>query len=208
MAAPRGRGSRQGALLGVVGRLALLVGLGFAAGLTIGILTDEPTLLIDHLSGEGEAVSLVDEEPIPESGDAPAPSTSTPAPTPATEESLSLPLPTVAAGPDTASPSLVHREPTPRPEPVSAVAPVSKEASAWAIQVGAFTDESAARRLVEDLRSKDYPAALVPADASKRWRVRVQPVHDESRARELAERLKRNERLPTWVIPMETGSRS
>jgi len=73
----------------------------------------------------------------------------------------------------------------------------------WSIQVGAFSDEGAADRLAEGLRAR-YPVEVLPASGEGgRWRVRVQPIRGETRAREMAEALKRDERLPTWVTPME-----
>lgn len=58
MAGARGRGLRPGSIVRSVGRLVLLVGLGFGAGLVIGVLSEEPTLLAGHLRGESESVSL------------------------------------------------------------------------------------------------------------------------------------------------------
>ena len=78
----------------------------------------------------------------------------------------------------------------------------------WAIQVGAFSDEATARRLVKSLESKRYPVAVVPAnDSIQNWRVRVQPVRGEDKARAVASRLKGEEGLPTWLISMDPGSR-
>jgi hypothetical protein len=49
-----------------------------------------------------------------------------------------------------------------------------------------------------------FPVAVLPAGSEGgRWRVRVQPLRGEEQARKLAEELKRDERLPTWVTPME-----
>ena len=78
----------------------------------------------------------------------------------------------------------------------------------WAIQVGAFAEEEAARRLMKTLETKGYPVVLLPSDAaSARWRVRVQPLRGEEQARGLASRLKGEEGLPTWVMSLEAGSR-
>lgn len=78
----------------------------------------------------------------------------------------------------------------------------------WAIQVGAFADEAAAKRLAGGLRGR-YPVAVLPAsERGGRWRVRIQPIAGEEEARRVAGRLKQDERLPTWVTPMETGAGS
>jgi hypothetical protein len=45
MATSRGRGVHSGSVVGAVARLALLVGLGFSAGLVIGVVSEEPALL-------------------------------------------------------------------------------------------------------------------------------------------------------------------
>jgi len=60
MAAPRSRRAGPGLLLRAIGRLALLVSLGFAAGLVIGVALEEPKLLLGHLRGESETVRIVD----------------------------------------------------------------------------------------------------------------------------------------------------
>ncbi|MEZ4291513.1 MAG: SPOR domain-containing protein [Myxococcota bacterium] len=74
---------------------------------------------------------------------------------------------------------------------------------------GRLLDEAVARKLVDGLRGKGFPTELVPAEGRKeRWRVRVQPVAGEREARAMAERLKRDERLPTWVLPLEARSGS
>jgi len=84
---------------------------------------------------------------------------------------------------------------------------VARTARAWAIQVGAFSDEAAANRLAETLRDR-YPVEVLPAkNEGGRFRVRVQPLDGESRARSIADDLKREERLPTWVTPVSERSR-
>lgn len=96
--------------------------------------------------------------------------------------------------------------------PVVAAPPAVQIASSaqgrqWAIQVGAFSDQASASRLAEDLGEKGYPTELLAASGdSQRWRVRVQPVRGKASANEIAARLKRIERLPTWVLPMEGSS--
>jgi len=101
----------------------------------------------------------------------------------------------------------------PRDQPVSqrtavpAVPVAAPEAGSWAIQVGAFSDSRSASGLVARLQAKGYPVELIPAsEASTRWRVRVQPVESKTRAQDLAERLKREERLPTWLISLEADA--
>ncbi len=236
MAGARGRGGRAGGLARAVGRLVLLVGLGFGAGLVIGVVFEEPGLLVGHWRGEGESVPLAEgsldptglPEPSLDEGPAAAPEAAAEAsgegaPDPAvqarrlalqrTVESLDAEAaPPVAAAARTSGQtppealeavraSATATAPPVEPEPLAAAQ------DAWAIQVGAFSEEAAARRLESQLETKDYPVVVeASTSGTKSWRVRVQPVSGESRARELARRLKRDESLPTWLIRLETGS--
>jgi cell division septation protein DedD len=80
---------------------------------------------------------------------------------------------------------------------------------AFAIQVGAFSEERAARSLARGLDQKGYPAEILPsAGSARRWRVRVQPLLDQAAAQAMADRLKEEEGLPTWVLRMEAGQGS
>jgi cell division septation protein DedD len=197
MAVSRGRGLRPGGVVRALGRLSLLIGFGFAAGLTIGVLSEEPELLAGHLRGEGEAIVLAPTDgPIAESDAAAGKVLS--------EQIVEQVAAEREAVMET-RPEEVPRESL----PVVAAQPVTPRADSnqdrfWAIQVGAFADEASAARLADGLVAKGYPAELLPAGGeSKRWRVRVQPLSDEEKAKEIAIRLKRVERLPTWVIPVE-----
>jgi cell division septation protein DedD len=197
MAVSRGRGLRPGGVVRALGRLSLLIGFGFAAGLTIGVLSEEPELLAGHLRGEGEAIVLAPtEEPIAEPGAAAGQVLS--------EQGVEH----VAAERE----AVMETRPEEMPRdglPVVAARPVTPRADAnqdrfWAIQVGAFADEASAARLADGLVAKGYPTELLAAGGeSKRWRVRVQPLSDEEKAKEIASKLKRVERLPTWVLPVE-----
>ena len=69
MAAPGGAKIRPGGVLRAAGRLVLLVGLGFGVGLLIGVISEEPELLVGHLRGESESVSLAIAHPESETRD-------------------------------------------------------------------------------------------------------------------------------------------
>jgi cell division septation protein DedD len=197
MAVSRGRGLRPGGVVRALGRLSLLIGFGFAAGLTIGVLSEEPELLAGHLRGEGEAIVLAPTEgPIAESDAA------------AGKVLSEQVVEQVAAEREAVMET--RPEEVPRENlPVVAARPVTPRADSnqdrfWAIQVGAFADEASAARLADGLVAKGYPTELLAAGGeSKRWRVRVQPLSDEEKAKEIAIKLKRVEHLPTWVIPVE-----
>ena len=198
MSTSQGRGLRPGGVVRALGRLFLLIGLGFGAGLLIGVLTEEPELIAGHLRGEGEEIVLdaVVQEPAPAREILAEPESEVAAVDrndvmkPRADEIPTKALPKIAA---------------PAREPA---APSETEAGpAFAIQVGAFSDQKAATRLANTLLEKGYPTELLAASSeSQRWRVRVQPVQGESQAKEMASRLKRDERLPTWVLPMEGRS--
>jgi cell division septation protein DedD len=197
MTASRGRGLRPGGVVRALGRLSLLVGFGFVAGLLIGVLSEEPELLAGHLRGEGEVIVLTPGEV------AETPAGQAPSETEVEQENVERTV-------------VMETRPEEKPNPnlpvVGAEAPVrladSKENRPWAIQVGAFADEASAARLAEDLAAKGFPTELLTASGSaQRWRVRVQPLHGEVKAKETAVRLKQVERLPTWVLPMEGRAR-
>jgi len=203
-----------------VGRLVALVALGFGAGFLIGLVSEEPELLIGHLRGQSESVDLAEVETDPGSNTGPdAGSDAAPDAGPVPMAALRPARPPVeglveraeATAPPAASPPEVSAAAPSAPstppradEPAPAATPVRAPAPAWAIQVGAFADEKAARGLAEDLGRKGYPVEMIPSSSSGgRWRVRVQPVAGEKHARQMADRLKREERLPTWVLPVE-----
>jgi len=235
MATPRGRGLRPGGVVRALGRLILLVGVGFGAGLMIGVLSEEPELLANHLRGESESVALLpqgppgsdradadaeagaDSGPGAEPGDPPRDAVPSPARLPAAAMAeLARPREqepgsTSARGlPAVAAPRIAARPvAAPRVGPISPAAGSPPAKRQWAIQVGAFSDESAAAELADGLGAKGYPVELVPsAGRQSRFRVRVQPVPGEAEAKAMADRLKRDERLPTWVLPMEARSGS
>jgi cell division septation protein DedD len=232
VAAPRKRGPRLGGVLRAIGRLVLLIGFGFGVGLVVGLVWEEPALVYGHLRGEGETVPLVDSmSDSPSIIETPIALTNEPGAGPR-EESRAAQSRRVAPDAEAKTGRLAERKapgPTAElpdvaaPPPASAPVPpparpaaraASKPAASvgaeerWAIQVGAFSEEATARRLVKTLEAKSYPVAVLPSNgANQRWRVRVQPLRGEEHARGIANQLKREEGLPTWLIPMEAGSR-
>ena len=55
---------------------------------------------------------------------------------------------------------------------------------------------------VDTLRSKGFPVYVSPGTnpGDSRWRVRVGPLGTRAEAEATAERLKKNEKLPTWIL--------
>ncbi len=76
--------------------------------------------------------------------------------------------------------------PAPAPAPVKA-----GPASAWAVQLGAFSSRGKADQLVAELRERRYAAFVLEYRASGQvlYRVRVGPEQDRKRAEEIAARL-------------------
>lgn len=203
MSSVAGRGLRPGGVVRALGRLALLIVFGFGAGLLIGVLSEEPELLAGHLRGESEAVLLAPAPAMPKAVDSSSEGVRgehPPTREARVEDQSQQRLPQVAA------PAAMRASEVSTATPHTRETPVLRgdRSRAWAIQVGAFSNEGAAQRLSQALGAKGYPTQLLSASGdSGRWRVRVQPVQGEAKAREMAAKLKRVERLPTWVLPIE-----
>lgn len=137
---------------------------------------------------------------------------------PAPEEQILVPEPTQ---PDSAPAALPPPPPDSKPEPEAASrtrtatppAPAPEErradseppartpasptpvagapASAWAVQLGAFSSRSKAEQLVAELRERRYAAFVLEYRASGQvlYRVRVGPEQDRKRAEDIAARL-------------------
>jgi len=202
-------------------RLLVLVAIGFSVGLLFGVVAEEPELLAGHLRGESQSVAL---DVTPDRSERSADREDS-------SEAISMQDRPALGTRQTASadelPAVASPRSVPQASPSVAVAPaggsagratavsvsdsvmhVTRAPSGWSIQVGAFSQQAAATRLAEGLRAR-YPVEVLPASGKAgRWRVRVQPIRSEARARQMAERLKRDERLPTWVTPMEGRSGS
>jgi DedD protein len=117
---------------------------------------------------------------------------------PAPEEQILVPEP---AQPDSAP--AAQAPPAPAPEerrvaseppartPASPAPAAGAPASAWAVQLGAFSNRSKADQLVAELRNRRYAAFVLEYRASGQvlYRVRVGPEQDRKRAEEIAARL-------------------
>jgi DedD protein len=92
------------------------------------------------------------------------------------------------AEPPRAAPRSAPAKPTPAP---AAERTTPAAGSAWAVQLGAFSNRGKAEQLVAQLRERRYAAFMLEYRASGQvlYRVRVGPEQDRARAQEIAARL-------------------
>lgn len=176
--AERRRKRREGpGWFATLGGAAVLVVLGFGVGLVAGAAWDEPDLVIDHFSGRTTAVPVTGPRTPPRAEPiAPAPLGS--------NEVRPAPAP-----------------PAERPQ----VAAPSPRAGEYAIQVGAFGERESADRLTQELGKAGFPVYVVEeTGGSTRFKVRVGPLAERGEAQRLAARLKKEHRLPTWVLTRDS----
>jgi cell division septation protein DedD len=176
----------SGSWIATLGTLAALVLVGFSVGVIGGILWEEPRLVLAHLTGGTTEIAW----------------TADASPAVAVEEGDVEPAAVAAAE---AAPTEAPRKrvaPAAKLPPVAAAPP-----GRVAIQVGAFAESEAAESLVTTLRDRGYAAYVTPGARSgaARWRVRVGPLADRDEAERIAARLKREEKLPTWVLDEDGG---
>jgi cell division septation protein DedD len=223
------RTAGQGWLSTLLGVFVLVAG-GFALGLVVGVISEEPELVVGYVAGQTTEIewSAAGANGDPEAGASEA------APTPgdwpmaadgrpegsSTEASSDSParrLPSVAAPGNQRAASNAHPSasaqvaptaPTIAPSASSSSGAANRAApaaaddpsSSFAIQVGAFGDAKAAQGVAGRLRASGYPVQVVPPASDDRWRVRVGPIRSRVEADETAQRLKVDENLPTWVL--------
>lgn len=143
--------------------------------------------------------------PTPEKEAEPAAQNGLPLLPPAEVEALKKPLesPSVQAAtspepkPGTAPASKPDTPPPPPPAPVTSTPPPSKASGGhWAVQIGSFAKPENAKRLVDELRAKGYPAFSVTSGsgANMRYKVRVGPQDTRAQADKMADRLKHDGR--------------
>ncbi len=160
----------------LIGGGLLLSVVGFGLGILLGVVFEEPNLLVGHVAGDTEEVLL---EPA-KSGTA-----------------LTLPPLKNAKLPDPET--FKKREEKAKLPPVSA-APPNK--GRFVIQVGAFSNSAQANAVAKNLKTKGYDCFVTPGTGAgdARWRVRVGPMPYRKDAEQVALRLKKQEKLPTWII--------
>jgi len=207
----RGRRRKGPSWLGVVLGLAFLLVAGFAVGMVAGVVSQDPGLAWAYFTGDTEEVAWSASGSSPATGDAPTAADVAAAADPQVRRELEAasadvpPAAEAASTPDVAAPAVVAAAkaapPAPAaPRPPAAVA--APRAGGLAVQVGAFSTSRAAEDLAGSLRSKGLPVVVSPGTQSgeSRWRVRVGPYASREEAEATADRLKREDRLPTWIL--------
>lgn len=212
----KNRSSSPNWLASLVGAL-FLISAGFLLGLVVGVVKEEPDLVMGHVTGQSEEVLWSETEanalpdvaargpmldaPEDEGGvfyeDGGEPVVDTPV---ISAEDIAAPAYAGAAKPQAkAPPAAAANPPRAAARPTAAT---SASRSGFSVQVGAFAQNAAAEEIASDLRDKGYPVYVTPSAGSKdgRWRVRVGPLPTRGEADQIAGRLKSQERLPTWVL--------
>jgi len=215
---PRRREGRG--IVAVLFGTALLGLIGFGLGIVAGLVLEEPSLLLDYVTGRTTSARL---EPSPA---APGPSTAAEAARPPIDaapgaDAAAAP-PAVAAAPPAAAersgpPAVAERSEPAEPAPVAAPPPAAKPEpkpiappapepahagqTGYSVQVGALADSASAEQLAAKLQKRGYTVYVTPSaePSARRWRVRVGPVATREEAQRLAAELERD-KLPTWVL--------
>ncbi len=195
MAEKRSEGSWKHGWPAAIALVSVVVAAGFAIGVIAGITWEEPGLVVGYLSGQTEGVEWrvgaddPDADELADAGAVPEP-------------------PSVAAPPPLGSRELIAGENSeraktravPAAEP-KAVKVAAQPTAGFSVQVGAFSEKSAAKKLADSLSARGYPVYLAPTEGNPvSWRVRVGPVGTRPEAEKTARRLETAEKLPTWVL--------
>lgn len=167
-----GRRGPGGRLL-ALGGLGAVAAVGFAFGVLAGAFWEQPGLVASFAVGATERVAWGPDrqaETLPAVG----------APRGVTE----------------------REDPEPRVRAEETAPSSSPAGEGFAVQVGAFAERAAAERLAESLRAKGLSVYISAGakEGAARWRVRVGPLATREQAERTAARLKRDEKLPTWVL--------
>jgi cell division septation protein DedD len=180
----------------------IVVAAGFSIGIIAGLAWEEPGLVLGYVSGNSDSIAWQSrsDEDVPD-----PPLTTSEAP-PVAAAPPAAPKPRLlgeraSSAPPRLSPSAAPPV-TPPPAPPREKPVVAKAASrtGFAVQVGAFGESSAAKRLADRLRGKGYSVYIAGPGQGDSWRVRVGPVSTREEAERVAGRLEKGEKLPTWVL--------
>jgi cell division septation protein DedD len=193
----RGESSWKHGWPSIIAVVLVVVAAGFGIGVIAGITWEEPGLVVGYLTGQTEGVEWRVGADDPGADDL------------ATGDVVSEP-PSVAAAPplglrETPDAAISERANTRASDDAARArnaAPDSiRPAEGFAVQVGAFSEKSAAKTLADSLRARGYRVYLAPTeDQPTSWRVRVGPVATRPEAEKAARKLETAEKLPTWVL--------
>jgi len=175
--------------------VSVVVAAGFGIGVIAGITWEEPGLVVGYLSGQTEGVEWrvgaedPDADELAAGGAVPEP-------------------PSVAAPPPLGLREIPSSENSERAttragaaSELKAVTVAKQPTGGFSVQVGAFSEKSAAKTLADSLSARGYPVYLAPTEGNPvSWRVRVGPVGTRPEAEKAARRLETAEKLPTWVL--------
>lgn len=164
--------------------LGLTVG-GFGAGVLIGIVTEEPSVLTGYWLGRSERVAL-----------------RTP---PAGAERVAPPVNRARAAKRTQDKDAPASRAKPAATSVWGLLPaVAAPPVGYAVQVGSFSSSEAAQMMQTRLAGRGYETFVSVGrdEDGRRWRVRVGPFGARDRADHTASRLQHGEGLATWVVPL------
>lgn len=177
--------------------VSVVVAVGFAIGVIAGITWEEPGLVVGYLSGQTEGVEWRVGAQDPAADDLAAGGAIPEQPSVAAPPPLGL-----RKAPDAAVPARTKTERITGAAAAQKEAPASaRPAAGFAVQVGAFSDKSAAKALADSLRARGYSVYLSPTESDPTsWRVRVGPLGTRPEAEKTARRLETAEKLPTWVL--------
>ena len=175
----------------------IVVAAGFVVGVIAGITWEEPGLVVGYLSGQTEGINWGVEAEGLEAGGLAADGAISEPPSVAAPPPLGL-----RKAPDAVVSDRARSGAGAGVAAARKAAPTSKQPVAgFAVQVGAFSEKSAARALADSLRAHGYPVYLSPTEGDPtNWRVRVGPLGTRPEAEKTARRLETAEKLPTWVL--------
>ncbi len=175
--------------------VSVVVAGGFAIGVIAGITWEEPGLVVGYLTGQTEGVEWRVGAEDPEADNLAAGGAVPEPPSVAAPPPLGL-----RETPDAAISERTKTKAGAAPAR-KAVAAAPRPAAGFAVQVGAFSEKSAAKTLADSLRAHGYTVYLAPTEGNPTsWRVRVGPVGTRPEAEKTARRLETAEKLPTWVL--------
>jgi len=181
----------------VIAVVVVVVAAGFTVGVIAGITWEEPALVVGYLSGQTEGIEWGVGAEDPEEGGLAADGAIPESPSVAAPPPLGLRETPDAAVSDRARSGAGAGVASARKAAPTSTRPIA----GFAVQVGAFSEKSAAQSLADSLGAHGYPVYLSPTEGDPaNWRVRVGPLSTRPEAEKMAGRLEAAEKLPTWVL--------